>query len=236
MKTSPAIFQRILRNVLKRNGLDEFCVNYIDDILVFSKSFDEHLEHLKKLKFAIEKEGFRLSLSKCNFAKSKVKYLGHIIENNAIRSIYDNVLPIKEFPQPTTLKQVRQFLGKINFYRSYIQNSSVLLASLHNLLKKNVPFEWNVECKKSFNFVKNCLCSKPRLAIYDPKKETVVQTDASLEGIGAVLKQKQENGIFKPVAFFSKKLNEVKKKKKALFLECLAIKESLMYWRHLLYL
>lgn len=234
LKTSSAIFQRIFRNILKRNGLDDFCVNYIDDILIFSKSFDEHLEHLRKLLYAIDKEGFRLNLSKCNFAKSKVKYLGHTIENNAIKPIYDNVLPIKEFPRPTTLKQVRQFLGKVNFYRSYIQNSSIILNPLHNLLKKNTPFDWNDKCENSFNLVKNCLCSEPCLAIYDPKKETVIQTDASLEGIGAVLKQKQENGIFKPVAYFSKKLNEVQKRKKAVFLECLAIKESIMYWRHLL--
>lgn len=234
LKTSSAIFQRILRNILKRNDLDEFCVNYIDDILVFSKSFDEHLDHLEKLLCAIQKEGFRLSLSKCNFAQNKVKYLGHIIENNCIYPIYDNVLPVRNFPTPVNQKNVRQFLGKINFYRSYIPNSSVILAPLHNLLKKNIPFIWDDKCEKSFNLIKDSLCSQPCLAIYDPRKETVVQTDASLEGIGAILKQKQEDGSFKPIAFFSKKLNEVQKRKKAIFLECLAIKEALMYWRHLL--
>lgn len=84
LRSSPSIFQRIFRNLLKRNGLDDFCVNYLDDILVFSKSFDQHLDHIKQLLDVIFKEGFRLSLSKCNFAQSKVKYLGYIIENNAI--------------------------------------------------------------------------------------------------------------------------------------------------------
>ncbi len=232
LKTSPAIFQRILRNILKRNGLDDFSVNYIDDILVFSKTFDQHLGHLKKILDAIFEEGFRLSLPKCEFAKSKVKYLGHIIENNSIHPVYDNVLPVRDFPVPKNQKNVRQFLGKVNFYHSYIPNSAIVLAPLHNLLKKNVPFVWNDKCEASFNKIKQCLISEPCLAIFNPERETIVFTDASLEGIGAVLKQKQSDGNFKPVAFFSKKLNEAQKRKKAIFLECLAIKEALMYWRH----
>ncbi len=232
LKTSPAIFQRILRNVLKRNDLDSFSANYIDDILVFSKSFEEHLLHLEQVMDAVFKEGFRFSISKCNFAKNKVKYLGHEIENNLTRPIFDNVLPVREFPVPRNQKNVRQFLGKVNFYHSYIPNSAMVLAPLHNLLKKNVPFRWDDNCQKSFDFVKNCLCNEPCLAIFNPNKETKVYTDASLEGIGAVLKQKQEDGTFKPVAYFSKKLNEYQKKKKALFLECLAIKEALNYWRY----
>lgn len=232
LKTSPAIFQRILRNLIKRNGLDNFSVNYIDDILVFSKTFDEHLIHLDKVINSIFKEGFRLSLGKCEFAKTKVKYLGHIIENNLIYPIYDNVLPVRNFPKPTCQKNVRQFLGKVNFYRSYIPDSSVVLAPLHNLLKKNVSFYWDNKCEESFNIVKNILCSEPCLAIFSPEKETIIKSDASLEGIGAVLKQKQADGSFKPIAYFSKKLNEPQKRKKAIFLECLAIKEALMYWRH----
>ncbi len=147
LNTSPAIFQRISRNCLKRNGLDDFCVNYIDDILVFSRTFAEHLGHIKKILAAIHEEGFRLSLSKCNFAKNKVNYLGHVIENNAIRPIYDNVLPVRSFPTPQNQKNVRQFLDKVNFYHSYIPNSSRTLAPLHNLLKKNVPFVWDDKCE-----------------------------------------------------------------------------------------
>lgn len=232
LKTSPAIFQRVLRNSIKRNGLDDFAVNYIDDILVFSKNFKEHLAHLKKLISAIYKEGFRLSLAKCEFAKNRVRYLGHVIENNCTKPIFDNVIPLKNFPVPTTQKQVRQFLGKVNFYHSYIPNSAIILAPLHNLLKKNVKFFWSEKCQESFDFVIDCLCSTPCLAIFCPNKETVVYTDASNDGIGAVLKQKQADGTLKPVAFFSKKLNDSQKYKKAIFLECLAIKEALMYWRH----
>ena len=232
LKTSPAIFQRVLRNCLKKNGLDEFCCNYIDDILIFSKTFSEHLVHLKKILIAVQREGFKLSFEKCNFAKNKVKYLGHIIQNNLTMPVTDNVMPLLHFPVPKTQKNVRQFLGKVNFYHSYIPNSAILLAPLHNLLKKNVPFIWSNECQKSFDLAIKCLTSEPCLAIFGPERETILQTDASQEGIGAVLKQRQSDGTFHPVAFFSKKLTEPQKRKKATFLEALAIKEALAHWSH----
>lgn len=149
LKTSPAIFQRILRNTLKKYGLDDFAVNYIDDILIFSKTFKEHLDHLRKLIYNVYLEGFRLSLAKCEFAQSKVKYLGHIIENNSTTPVFDNV-PLRNFPVPKTQKNVRQFLGKINLYHAYIPNAASLLAPLHNLLKKNVKFIWSDDCQQSF--------------------------------------------------------------------------------------
>lgn len=100
-------------------------------------------------------------MAKCNFAKNSVKYLGHIIENNCTRPIYDNIEPVQDFPVPTTQKHVRQFLGKVNFYHSYIPNSASVLAPLHDLLKKNSKFIWNDRCEKSFAFVKKCLTSEP---------------------------------------------------------------------------
>ncbi len=136
LKTSPAVFQRTLRNISKRNGLDEFCVNYIDDILIFSKTFDQLLVHLQKLLSALQSVGFRLSLAKCNFAKNKINYLGHTIENNLIKPLFYNVLPLRSFPKPKNIKNIRQFLGKVNFYHMYIPNSAKILAPLHNLFKK----------------------------------------------------------------------------------------------------
>ena len=232
LKTAPAIFQRILRNIIRRNNLDAFCANYIDDILIFSETFEDHLKHIEELLKTILKEGFRLKILKCNFAQNSVQYLGHIIEHNVTKPINDNVIPIKEFPIPKTKKNIRQFLGKVNFYRNYIPNVTQILEPFHNLLRKNVNFNWSDDCAKSFQQIKDYLCSEPCLAIYDPTKETIVQTDASITGIGAILKQKQEDGIYKPVAFFSKKLNEFQKRKKAIFLECLAIKEALTYWHY----
>ncbi|CAK1578777.1 unnamed protein product [Parnassius mnemosyne] len=232
LKTSPAIFQRILSNILRKHQLTDFTVNYIDDILVFSKSYNEHINHLSQLLEAIKQEGFRLKFTKCTFASNSVKYLGHIIENNTVRPVRDNLISIREFPTPKTLKNVRQFLGKINFYHEYIPKSTIILEPLYNLLRKNQKFIWSTDCKNSFEEIKDLLCSQPILEIYDQNLPVNIYTDASLEGIGAVLKQIQPDGKEKPVAYFSRKLNESQKKKKAIYLECLAIKEAVRYWQY----
>lgn len=232
LKTSPAIFQRILVNIIRKHNLSNFVVNYIEDILIFSKTFEEHVNHLKQLLNAIVEEGFRLKLTKCRFAANSVKYLGHFITENTVTPLKDNLKSIIDFPVPKNRKNIRQFLGKVNFYRKYIPNVSVLLEPLHNLLRKNISFSWSNDCDAAFNKVKEYLCSKPILAIYNQKAPTFIYTDASINGIGAILKQSQKDGTRKPVAYFSKKLSESQKQKKAIFLECLAIKESLKFWQH----
>ena len=232
LKTAPAIFQRTLGNTLQKNKLTDFCTCYIDDILIFSKTFEEHLKHIELVLNAVEKEGFKLKLEKCNFAKSSIKYLGHIIENNFVRPLSDNLKAIENFPQPKSKKNVRQFLGKINFYYKYLENAVKVLEPLHNLLRKDTPFIWSETCDNAFQNVKKYLCSSPILQIYDYEKPVYIFTDASGEGFGAVLKQPKENNELHPVAYFSKKLSPAQKKKKAIYLECMAIKEAIIYWQY----
>lgn len=232
IKIASPVYQRILSGIIRKHNLSDFCVNYIDDILIFSKSFEEHLEHLRKVFVAIASEGFRLKFLKCEFAKYVVKYLGHILEKDRISPLTDNVIAIREFPTSKSKTNIRQFLGKVNFYHRYIPNYSQLLEPLHNTLRKDVPFSWTEECQQSFEKVKSYLISGPVLAVFDRNKVTNIYTDASIEGIGAVLKQVQSDNSEKPVAYFSKKLNTPQKKKKAIFLECLAVKEALKYWKY----
>lgn len=232
LKTSPAIFQRILSNILRKYKLSNFAVNYIDDILIFSKTFSEHINYLNQLLEAIMKEGFRLKFTKCTFAADSVKYLGHIIQNNTIRPVKDNLISIRDFPIPKTQKNIRQFLGKINFYNEYIPKSALILDPLHNLLRKGQCFIWSEECQNSFEKIKELLCTQPILEIFDRDLPINIHTDASLQGVGAILKQTQIDGKEKPVAYFSKKLNESQKRKKAIYLECLAIKEAVKYWQY----
>lgn len=232
LKTSPAIFQRILSNILRKHNLTGYSVNYIDDILIYSPTFEEHIRHIRNVLEAIIKEGFRLKLKKCTFASDSVKYLGHVIQNNSVRPLKDNLISIRDFPTPKTQKNIRQFLGKINFYHEYIPRSSIILDPLHNLLRKNEKFVWSEKCEESFNQIKRYLCSQPVLEIYDKNLPIKIFTDASLEGVGAILKQTQLDGKDKPVAYFSKKLNEAQKRKKAIYLECFAMKEAVKYWQH----
>lgn len=109
-------------------------MNYINDILIFSETFAEHIRHLSLLLEAISKEGFRLKFSKCNFAQDSVNYLSHIIKNNTNTPLKDNLIAIKDFSVPQTQKNVRQFLGKINFYGKYVPNISIILDPLHNFI------------------------------------------------------------------------------------------------------
>jgi transposase InsO family protein len=138
---------------------------------------------------------------------------------------------INSFPIPSSRKHVRQFLGKINFYRKFIPNSASLLEPFHQLLRKNTPFSWNPACQTAFEKVKKLLTSAPILAIFDRSKPIFIHTDASGVGIGAVLKQTQADGSQRPVAYFSRKLSEAQKKKKAIYIEGLAVREAVRYWR-----
>ena len=190
LKISPAIFQRLLANTLRRNGLTEFCINYIDDILVFSETFDQHMKHIEQLMKVIKQEGFRLKLAKCKLAGTSVKYLGRIIEKDGVqRPERDNLKAIREFERPKkNKKSVRQLLGKINFYYKLIEDARKLLEPLHNLLRKNVKFICNEKCEKSFQKIKEYLYSSPILSIYDQNEKIFIYTDASGNALGAVLK------------------------------------------------
>lgn len=232
LKCCPSIFQRILSGIIRKFNLSSFCFNYLDDILIFSNTFEEHTIHIRRLLNAIKTEGFKLKFVKCTIATHSVKYLGHIIEKNTVRPLTDNLLAIRDFPTPKNQKNIRQFLGKINFYNKYIENSAKILEPFHNLLRKNVPFLWDEKCKKSFQQIKNYLMSSPVLAIFNRKSPINIYTDASIEGMGAILKQVQKNGIEKPVAYFSKKFSITQKKKKAIHLECIAIREAVKFWQY----
>ncbi|CAB3223065.1 unnamed protein product [Arctia plantaginis] len=183
LKTSPAIFQRILSNILRKHNLTGYSVNYIDDILIYSSTFEEHIRHIRNVLEAIIKEGFRLKFQKCTFASDSVKYLGHIIQNNSVRPPKDNLISIRNFPTPKTQKKIRQFLGKINFYHEYIPRSAIILDPLHNLLRKNEKFLWSEKCEESFNQIKRYLCSQPVLEIFDNDLPIKIFTDASLEAL-----------------------------------------------------
>ena len=188
--------------------------------MIFSTTFEEHLNHLQQLLEAIVEEVFHSKFTKCKFAANLVKYLGHFITENMVTPLKDNLKSIIDLLIPQNRKKIQQFLGKVNFY------VSIVLDPLHNLLRKDVKFDWSNDCKIAFKKVKEYLCSKPILAIYNYKAPTFIYTDANIKGIGAILKQTQKDGAQKPVAYFPKKLSESYKKKKA-FLRMLSHQRKL---------
>ena len=234
-RNSPATFQRIIYNLLQKHNLTPFTKNYLDDILIYSKNPTDHLKHLESVFKAFKDENVKLKLSKCQFLKEKVTYLGYDLEKNKITPLHDNTNSIKNFPRPNNVKNIQQFLGKVNFYHKFIPNAPKILAPLYQLLKKDQPFIWSENCELAFNQIKNLLTSQPVLSIFNPEKECFLYTDASKVGIGAVLKQNQADGELHPVGFFSKKLLDYQLNYSVTELECLAIIEAIEYWHHYLY-
>ena len=235
LKSSPAIFQRILASILRRAGCSDFAVNYIDDVLIFSRTFEEHLEHVRRVLKALEEASMNLKLSKCQFFKSEVTYLGHRIGKNFSQPMNDNLRAIREFPRPKNRKNVRQILGKVNHYRKYIASCTQKLRPLHDLLKKNVRFKWTEQCEAAFENIKSYLSQKPILATFNENAESFIFTDASAEGCAAILKQRQTNGELKPVAYFSCKISKAQFKRGAIYVECLAIYNAIRFWHYYLH-
>ncbi|KAM4061478.1 reverse transcriptase (RNA-dependent DNA polymerase) [Hirsutella rhossiliensis] len=172
-----------------RDFLDEFCSAYIDDILIYSSD-----------------AGLQIDIDKCDFEAKSVKYLGFIVEaGKGIRVDPEKVQAIQQWQRPRSVKGVRSFLGFANYYRQFIPRFSNIAAPLTALTKKDAVFAWSKECDKAFEELKALLTSAPVLAQWDPDRETIVETDSSGYVTGGALSQKGDDGIMRPVAFFSKK-------------------------------
>lgn len=234
LKISSAVFQRVLSSIIRRNDLSGFAINFIDDVLIFSRTFSEHLQHIRQFLDAVVQEGFKLKLLKCKFAADSVDYLGHHIEHNKVSPANGNLTAIQNLKRPIDKSGVKSVLGSINFFRKYIDNPTQKFEPLHRLLRKQEKFEWTQECEDAFTEAKRFLCTKPVLAIFDYDKEIIIETDASGAGIAATLKQPDETGLLHPVSYFSRRLTPNEKKLGAIYLECKAIKDAIRHWHYYL--
>ena len=204
---APATFQRLMEQVLA--GLNwEICLLYIDDIIVFSSDFSQHLERLDKVMSHIEKSGLKINPKKCKFFTSQVKFLGHIVSADGITTDPSKVAAIKEWPQPHTVKQVRSFLGICSYYRRFVKDFSTIAHPLHKLTEKYSTFHWDTECKKAFETLKDKLTSPPILANPDNSKPYILDCDASATGIGAVLSQVDDDGVERVISYYSHSLDK----------------------------
>ena len=230
---APSTFQRAMSVALQ--GCEEFAVVYIDDILVFSSSRDQHLQHLRKVFAALQGQSYHVRLSKCSFFASEVPFLGHILTPDGIKAADKRFDHIQSFPTPfSNPKQVRSFLGMVMWYRTFIPHISTLAAPLFPLTSVKKGFTWTPEAEQSVTALKYALTRTPVLSRYDHDRETRVTTDASTIGIGAVLEQLHDH-VWKPIAFWSRKLLDAETRYSATDLEWLAVVEAVSrVWRHLL--
>ena len=175
---APSLFQRLMERILA-GILWNFCFCYIDDILVCSPTFEQHLDHLKQVFQRLRDANLKLKLKKCQFARTEVPYLGHVVTKDGVKVNPAKTQKIHDYPQPTSVTELKGFIGLASYYRRYVPNFSTIAAPLNALLRKATPYKWSKHCEEAFTQLKSCL-SKPPVLIYPDYTQTfLLQCDAS---------------------------------------------------------
>lgn len=233
LKNAPATFQRVMDSILI--GLQgERCFVYLDDIVVFASSLQEHEEKLREVFTRLQEFELKIQPDKCEFLRNEVAYLGHIISSEGVKPNPDKVEAVQNFPVPKCCKDIKAFLGLTGYYRRFISNFSKITKPLTSLLKKDVPFIWGEAQQKAFNECKNLLTNPPILQYPNFNKEFVLTTDASLYAIGSVLSQ-GEIGKDLPIAYASRTLNKAESNYSTIERELLAIVWAVKHFRPYLF-
>ncbi|CAM4600561.1 unnamed protein product [Leuciscus chuanchicus] len=189
MRNAPATFQRLVNLVL--SGVPNA---YLDDLVVYSSDWSEHISLLRTVFERLEEASLTLNLAKCEFGQATITYLGKEVGQGQVRPIGAKVTAISEFPAPTTRRELRRFLGMAGYYRSFCRNFSTIAQPLTSLLSPSRKFLWSAECQHAFNSVKDLLCNAPVLAAPDFDSAFKLDVDASYVGVGAVLIQGDKDG------------------------------------------
>lgn len=230
---APATFQRAMEYIL-RDEIGKICYCYLDDIIIFSKTIEEHYDRLNTVFNKLHEYGINLKRSKCHFFKNEVSYLGHTISKRGILPSEAKIEAIANYHRPTTQRGVRAFLGLVTYEKDFIENFSDLASPLYELTGKNVQFKWNDRHQKAFDKLRKCLQSRPILAYPDFDKEFALFTDASEYGVGAVLRQHIDNE-WRAIAYYSKHLNAAQRNYSVIEKEALAILVSTRHFQVYLY-
>lgn len=198
---APSTFQ-CLMNELLQPFLRKFVIVFLDDILIYNPTLEQHEQHLQQVLEVLKQNQLYLKFSKCSFAQTRLEYLGHIISAQGVATEPSKTEAVLKWPIPTTTTEVRGFLGLTGYYRKFVRNYGILAKPLTQLLKKSV-FCWSDQAHKAFLALKSAMVSTPVLALPNFSEQFTIETDACGDGIGAVLMQKGQ-----PVAFLSKALGE----------------------------
>ncbi|UYV68755.1 hypothetical protein LAZ67_6000683 [Cordylochernes scorpioides] len=230
LKTSPQIYERAINQVLQGHGLD--CVaHYFDDFVIYSETLEEHQEHLRKFFAFCDAENLQLNLTKCEFFRQTIEFLGYTITAGTTTPLIRNTDVIHAIPPPNNRKTLQSFLGAVNVYNKFIPDYARLRTPLNNLLKKDVTWDWDDKCQKAFTSLKESLTKHPVLHLYKDELPCQVYCDASTLGIAGVLKQVHSAGKAYPVQYFSRALRVHERNYTISELECLAIVESVEKFR-----
>ncbi|UYV62671.1 hypothetical protein LAZ67_2001503, partial [Cordylochernes scorpioides] len=230
---APATFERMIDSVLGSLKWN-MCLCYLDDIVVYAPTFEEHLRRLQLVLSCIQKAGLSLNHKKCLFGSRRIKILGHLVDANGIHPDPDKVEAVSKFPRPRNISELKSFLGLCSYYRRFIENFAGKARSLHDLLKTEKQFYWDAAQEKAFEVLKTALISEPVLGHFDESADTHLHTDASGHGIGAVLLQIQ-GGKERPIAYASRSLTKAENNYSTTEKECLAVVWSISKFRPYLF-
>jgi hypothetical protein len=219
---APATFQKTMNKVLEEY-IDRFVAVFIDDIIVYSNSFEEHSGHLQMLFHKLRRANLALNQEKCELFKKELRFLGHKINEYGILPDPQKIEKVQEFPVPKNVRQIKGFLGLASYYRKFIKDFSKIAKPLNNLTKKGVEYDWTQECQNAFETLKGKLTQAPILGYPDFDKIFYLFTDTSGIGLETVLAQKDDQEKEKVIAYVSRTLNIHKQNYSIQELECLAI-------------
>ena len=233
LTNAPATFQAFMNDIF-RDILDVSVIVFLDDIMIFSENPEDHVAHVREVLRRLKEHKLYSKLSKCEFHRSTVEFLGFIITPEGVKMDESKVKSILEWERPTSVKDIQSFLGFANFYRRFIPNFSAVVSPITKLLRKGAKFEWTEETDKAFEHLKSLFVSDQILIHPDQTKPFVVETDASNYALGCVLSQMHTDGRLHPCAFYSRSLNDHERNYDIHDKELLAIKVAFEQWRHLL--
>ena len=233
LRNSAQTFQRFIDEVTR--GL-EFCFAYIDDLLIASTDEAKHRQHLQQVLTRLSDYGVQINVSKSVFGVPSLTFLGHTISSAGISPLHDKCDAVQQFPKPSTQRQLKEFLGMVNYYNRFIPRCSLLLQPLYAMLKpakrgQSIVLQWTAQEEDAFTAAKQALSHVATLAYPSPDATTSIATDASDTGVGGVLQQ-LDNGAWKPVAFFSKKFSSAESKYSTYDRELLAISRAIKRFRY----
>ena len=230
---APGTFQRLMECVLR--GLTwQIALIYLDHILVYSRTFDDHLQHLRLFFDRFRAAGLKLKPSKCHFGQKQVNYLGHVITGDDIQPDPEKIKVVQEYPVPQTVKDVRAFMGLTNYHRKFVKDFAHIASPLHDLTKKGAAFLWTEECRTAFEMLTKALTEAPILDYPDFPQPFQLATDASNEAIGMELSQKR-NGKEVVIAYARRKLNPAEHNYTVTEREALAVPDSVRHFQPYLY-
>jgi hypothetical protein len=228
---APAAFQSVMNKIFSKL-LYKCCLVYLDDILVFSKTSEEHALHLRAVLNILKGNNLTVALHKCTFNQSTVLFLGHIISKEGVATDPTKVAALQQFPVPTDVSRLRSFLGTTNYFRRFIRKYAEIVRPLTDLLRKDIPFTWSDKCQHAFDTIKQLLTNAPVLTLPDwrSNKQFTMICDASYEGVGGVLMQNE-----RPIAFESRKLTPAESRYSVPELEMMAVVHCCRVWRCYIY-